>query len=111
MTTSSSSQFIRMGGLDGPPKSPALGDAPAEPGRPSILPIVLGGLEGPPRPPDGGSEAPPPSRGAPRNARVHLSVAEARAPSQPAMRGGGDEPQEARILPDHRIDAALFRYQ
>src|SRR3989442_3719155 len=109
MTTSSSSPFIRMGGLDGPAKSPALGDAPAEPGRPSILPIVLGGLEGPPRPPDGGSEAPRQSRGAPRNARVHPSVAEARALSERAMRGGGYEAAEARILADHAIDAGPCR--
>jgi len=27
-----------MGGLDGPPKPPALGDAPAQPGRPSEIP-------------------------------------------------------------------------
>src|SRR5437879_1343906 len=111
MTTSSSSPFIRMGGLDGPPKPPALGDAPAEPGRPSILPIVLGGLDGPPMPPDGDSETPRQSRGAPRNARVHLSVAEARALSERAMRGVGYEPEEARILADHVIDAALCGYE
>ena len=37
-----------MGGLDGPPKPPALGDAPAQPGRPSGRLRVSGGLEGPP---------------------------------------------------------------
>src|SRR5438445_11774536 len=101
MTTSSSSPFIRMGGLDGPPKPPALGDAPAEPGRPSILPIVLGGLDGPPMPPDGGPETPRQSRGAPRNARVPLSVAEARRRPERAMRGVGYAPEGGRILADH----------
>jgi len=33
-----------MGGLDGPPKPPALGGGPAEPGRPSTGRIVSGGL-------------------------------------------------------------------
>jgi len=37
-----------MGGLDGPPKPPALGDAPAQPGRPSGRLRVSGGLDGPP---------------------------------------------------------------
>src|SRR2546428_6839610 len=104
MTTSSSSPFIRMGGLDGPPKPPALGDAPAEPGRPSILPIVLGGLDGPPQPPDGGSEAARGTPDAPRHSeRVPLSVAAARGPSEPAMRAVRYEPQEARILAYPRI--------
>jgi hypothetical protein len=40
-----------MGGLDGPPKPPALGDAPAKPGRPSVLLGMPGGLDGPPKPP------------------------------------------------------------
>jgi hypothetical protein len=40
-----------MGGLDGPPKPPALGSAPAEPWRSSSSPRVLGGLDGPPKPP------------------------------------------------------------
>ena len=71
----------------------------------------MGGLDGPPMPPDGGSEAPRQSRGAPRNARVHLSVAEARALSERAMRGVGYEPEEARILADHVIDAALCGYE
>jgi LDH2 family malate/lactate/ureidoglycolate dehydrogenase len=39
--------------------------------------------------------------------RVHLSVAEARALSERAMRGIGYETEEARILADHVIDAAL----
>ena len=37
-----------MGGLEGPPKPPALGDAPAQPGRPSRSVRDPGGLEGPP---------------------------------------------------------------
>jgi LDH2 family malate/lactate/ureidoglycolate dehydrogenase len=45
------------------------------------------------------------------NARVHLSVAEARALSEAAMRGVGYEPEEARILADHVIDAALCGYE
>jgi len=36
-----------MGGLDGPPKPPALGDAPAQPGRPSMLLYAPLGLAGP----------------------------------------------------------------
>src|SRR5438132_2173976 len=43
--------------------------------------------------------------------RVHLSVAEARALSGRAMRGIGYEPEEARILADHVIDAALCGYE
>jgi LDH2 family malate/lactate/ureidoglycolate dehydrogenase len=43
--------------------------------------------------------------------RVHLSVAEARALSERAMRGIGYEPAEARILADHVIDAALCGYE
>ncbi len=43
--------------------------------------------------------------------RVHLSVAEARALSERAMRGVGYEPEEARILADHVIDAALCGYE
>ena len=43
--------------------------------------------------------------------RVHLSVAEARALSERAMRGIGYEPEEARILADHVIDAALCGYE
>jgi LDH2 family malate/lactate/ureidoglycolate dehydrogenase len=45
------------------------------------------------------------------NARVHLSVAEARTLSEAAMRGVGYEPEEARILADHVIDAALCGYE
>jgi LDH2 family malate/lactate/ureidoglycolate dehydrogenase len=43
--------------------------------------------------------------------RVRLSVAEARAMSERAMRGVGYEPEEARILADHVIDAALCGYE
>src|SRR5206468_5095081 len=43
--------------------------------------------------------------------RVHLSVAEARALSEGAMRGIGYDPEEARILADHVIDAALCGYE
>jgi LDH2 family malate/lactate/ureidoglycolate dehydrogenase len=42
---------------------------------------------------------------------VRLSVAEARALSERAMRGIGYEPEEARILADHAIDAALCGYE
>src|SRR5947199_4479593 len=43
--------------------------------------------------------------------RVRLSVAEARALSERAMRGIGYAPEEARILADHVIDAALCGYE
>ena len=43
--------------------------------------------------------------------RVRLSVAEARALSERAMRGIGYESEEARILADHVIDAALCGYE
>jgi len=43
--------------------------------------------------------------------RVRLSVAGARALSERAMRGIGYEPEEARILADHVIDAALCGYE
>jgi LDH2 family malate/lactate/ureidoglycolate dehydrogenase len=43
--------------------------------------------------------------------RVHLGVPEARALSERAMRGIGYEPEEARILADHVIDAALCGYE
>src|SRR5262249_61701021 len=43
--------------------------------------------------------------------RVHLTVAEARALSERAMRGIGYDPEEARILADHAIDAALCGYE
>jgi LDH2 family malate/lactate/ureidoglycolate dehydrogenase len=43
--------------------------------------------------------------------RVHLSVAEARAHSEQALRGIGYGAEEARILADHMIDAALCGYE
>jgi LDH2 family malate/lactate/ureidoglycolate dehydrogenase len=43
--------------------------------------------------------------------RVHLSVAEARALSEGAMRGIGCDDEEARILADHVIDAAVCGYE
>jgi LDH2 family malate/lactate/ureidoglycolate dehydrogenase len=47
----------------------------------------------------------------PLSARVHLSLAEARALAEGAMRGIGYEAEEARILADHVIDAALCGYE
>jgi LDH2 family malate/lactate/ureidoglycolate dehydrogenase len=44
-------------------------------------------------------------------ARVHLSIAEARALAERAMGGIGYAPDEARILADHVIDAALCGYE
>jgi LDH2 family malate/lactate/ureidoglycolate dehydrogenase len=44
-------------------------------------------------------------------ARVRLSIAEARALSEGAMRGIGYEPEDARILTDHVLDAALCGYE
>jgi LDH2 family malate/lactate/ureidoglycolate dehydrogenase len=44
------------------------------------------------------------------NDRVHLSVAEARALGEAAMRGAGYDEEEARILTDHVLDAALCGY-
>jgi LDH2 family malate/lactate/ureidoglycolate dehydrogenase len=43
--------------------------------------------------------------------RVRLSITEARALSERAMRGIGYEPEDARILADHVIDAALCGYE
>src|SRR5438477_1510636 len=43
--------------------------------------------------------------------RVHLRVAEARALSERAMRGIGYEPEQARTLADHVIDAAMCGYE
>jgi len=42
--------------------------------------------------------------------RVHLSVAEARAHSERALRGIGYDAEEARIISDHALDAALCEY-
>src|SRR5438309_3842546 len=44
-------------------------------------------------------------------ARVHLSIVEARTLSEHAMRGIGYDAEEARILADHVIDAALCGYE
>src|SRR6185369_15518915 len=44
-------------------------------------------------------------------ARVHLGVAEARALGERAMRGIGYDAEEAWILADHVIDAALCGYE
>ena len=43
--------------------------------------------------------------------RGHLSVAEARELSDRAMRGVGYDPEEARILADNVMDAALCSYE
>ena len=47
----------------------------------------------------------------PTAGRVHLSVAEARALGEGALRGMGLAPDEARIICDHVIDAALCGYE
>jgi LDH2 family malate/lactate/ureidoglycolate dehydrogenase len=43
--------------------------------------------------------------------RVHLTVAEARALGEAAMRGAGYDGEDARILTDHVLDAALVGYE
>src|SRR5216683_2624677 len=43
--------------------------------------------------------------------RIHLSVAEARALGEAALRGIGYDAKEARIIADHVIDAALCGYE
>jgi LDH2 family malate/lactate/ureidoglycolate dehydrogenase len=43
--------------------------------------------------------------------RVHLTVEEARSIGERAMRGAGCDPEDARILTDHVIDAALCGYE
>jgi LDH2 family malate/lactate/ureidoglycolate dehydrogenase len=43
--------------------------------------------------------------------RIHLSVAEARALGEAAMRGAGYGEDDARILTDHVLDAALCGYE
>src|SRR3954454_7176906 len=43
--------------------------------------------------------------------RVHMTVAEARALGEAAMRGAGYDDDEARILTDHVLDAALCGYE
>jgi LDH2 family malate/lactate/ureidoglycolate dehydrogenase len=43
--------------------------------------------------------------------RIHLSIAEARQHSERALRGIGYDAEEARIIADHVIDAALCGYE
>src|SRR5258708_27554717 len=43
--------------------------------------------------------------------RIHLSVAEAREHSERALRGIGYDAEEARIIADHVVDAALRGYE
>jgi len=43
--------------------------------------------------------------------RIHLSVSDARALSEGALRGIGYDGEEARIIADHAIDAALCGYE
>jgi LDH2 family malate/lactate/ureidoglycolate dehydrogenase len=43
--------------------------------------------------------------------RIHLRVEDAREHSERALRGIGYDPEEARILTDHMIDAALCGYE
>src|SRR5712675_3320834 len=43
--------------------------------------------------------------------RIHLSVADARALAEGALRGIGYDADEARIIADHTIDAALCGYE
>src|SRR5262252_7259213 len=43
--------------------------------------------------------------------RIHLGVAEAREHSERALRGIGYDAEEARIVTDHVIDAALCGYE
>lgn len=45
------------------------------------------------------------------NERVRMTVAEARAHGEAAMRGAGFDAEEARILTDHVLDAALCGYE
>lgn len=43
--------------------------------------------------------------------RIHMTVAEARALGEAAMRGAGYDEEDARILTDHVLDAALCGYE
>jgi LDH2 family malate/lactate/ureidoglycolate dehydrogenase len=45
------------------------------------------------------------------NDRIHLTVDEARALGEAAMRGAGFDEEDARILTDHVLDAALCGYE
>lgn len=46
-----------------------------------------------------------------RGDRIHLSATEARALGEAAMRGAGYDAEDARILTDHVLDAALCGYE
>jgi LDH2 family malate/lactate/ureidoglycolate dehydrogenase len=46
-----------------------------------------------------------------RNDRIHLTVDEARALGEAAMRGAGFHDEDTRILTDHVLDAALCGYE
>ena len=48
---------------------------------------------------------------APGNDRIRLTVDEARALGEAAMRGAGFDNEDARILTDHVLDAALCGYE
>ncbi len=67
----------------------------------------------PAKPCSGSSRVEPPAGGGWRMAadRIHLSVAEAREHAERALRGIGYDAEEARILADHMIDAALCGYE
>jgi hypothetical protein len=71
-----------MGGLDGPPNPPALGDAPGHPGRPSIT-RESAGLDGPPPNPPALGDAP----GHP--GRPSITRESAGLDGPPQMIGGG----------------------
>ena len=45
------------------------------------------------------------------NDRIHLTVDEARALGEVAMRGAGFDNEDARILADHVLDAGLCGYE
>ena len=47
----------------------------------------------------------------PGNDRIHLTVDAARALGEAAMRGAGFDDEDARILTDHVLDAALCGYE
>jgi LDH2 family malate/lactate/ureidoglycolate dehydrogenase len=51
------------------------------------------------------------SKGSKMTDRVHMSVAEARALGEAAMRGAGYDAEDACILTDHVLDAALCGYE
>src|SRR3978361_567471 len=49
--------------------------------------------------------------GGPNKDRIRMTVAEARALGEAAMRGAGFDVEDARILTDHVLDAALCGYE